>query len=252
MRRRTPQRRGLLDATALDVRADHLDRPLFGETASSTALSGWALSRGSPAPAAVPSPRPPRYTAKRAWPPRAVLQRIVEDDEIFDRERVVHRHLARLGDTRIRPLTDDETSGRSARARWSRLHHLPLAPPPPSRVRTVAAMAVVGGFISRPQDRWVRPRLGQFVRLWMRALAAPDQRPRSRPPEGTPPEGRWTSAVLTTQPYPSRCERRRLRRALTQVSHPGGVEFLDAGQQPPVLTLRRHRYRPQRPAQFGE
>ena len=44
----------------------------------------------------------------------------------------------------------------------------------------MAAVAVVGGFVGRPQNRLVRPFFGQLVGLRVRALAvladAPDQR----------------------------------------------------------------------------
>ena len=74
----------------------------FGETARSTALSGVGTdARISRAVAAVSAPRSPRYTAKRALAAaRPELQRVVEDHQILDRERVVNRQLAGLGDRR--------------------------------------------------------------------------------------------------------------------------------------------------------
>ena len=43
-----------------------------------------------------------------------------------------------------------------------------------------------------------------------------------------------------------------LGRAFTEVSSPGRVQFLDRGQQPPVLAYGGRRRPPQRPAELGE
>src|ERR1700719_2660763 len=81
---------------------------------------------------------------------------------------------------------------------------------------------------------------------------------------GIPTNNAWTSRTFTSKPYqpgsgderlreePKITESRKLRGALIQIAHPCGVEFLDGGQQPPVLTLGRAGHTRQRPAELAE
>ena len=69
---------------------------------------------------------------------RTVLQRVVEDHQVLDRERVVHRQLAGLGDAGDAPagrvgVAVGQYLGADLRDFGRVIYHLPLAPPPTVR-----------------------------------------------------------------------------------------------------------------------